>query len=243
MPHKLSWSSFIRRRLRHHWLNLKNRLLCLFLIWVGEPLLYLILRTCDIQVEGADSFAETVKEGPCLMMTWHCRLPLVISALKVSAPQFRYAAIVSGSRDGELLASIVDSYAPRAQAIRVKHTAKHQGLKNAIKALKENIVVVVTPDGPRGPRFKAKPGLIFAARATQGKIIPFSWLSRDRWIFKTWDLMTIPKPFSKVIIGFGPALAIANGESDSEAAARMGAELCIWEQQMDKQLGDHKSYI
>ena len=77
-----------------------------------------------------------------------------------------------------------------------------------IKQLKNGKVILITPDGPRGPRYWVKPGVAYAAKTTSSHIVPFTWSASHYWQLNTWDRMLIPKPFSKIIINISPAMAI-----------------------------------
>lgn len=172
--------------------------------------LYTILKTCRITIIGAKQFQEAGSKGRCILMLWHNRLAPAAHLLARIAPHFTYGAVVSNSRDGELLAKIVNAY-PQGRTIRVVHNAKHHALREVIQQLNEsNTVIVMTPDGPRGPRYKIKPGIIAAARASNSSIVPLTWSASHFWQLKTWDKFMIPKPFSRIVVMFGPAQEIAD---------------------------------
>lgn len=176
-----------------------------FLMYAGRILIHLIMKTCRVKIIGAHEFKETVSKGPCILMLWHNRLAPMAHLLSRIAPQFTYGAVVSNSRDGELLANLVSAY-PQGKTIRVVHNAKHKALREVIQHLnEEKTVVVMTPDGPRGPRYRIKPGIVLAAKSTSAQIVPLSWSASRFWQLKTWDKFLIPKPFSRIILTFGPA--------------------------------------
>lgn len=175
----------------------------------------LILWTCQVEIEGLDKYLEIVKQHPTIVMVWHSRLAMIISILQKTASQFRYAAVISQSRDGKLIADLVDSY-PQSRAIRVAGRARHQGLRETVRALQNGEIVYITPDGPRGPSQKIKPGVFFAARAASAQVMALSWESSAYWELSTWDRMRIPKPFSQLKLSFsGPYKLLA---SDQESA-------------------------
>jgi lysophospholipid acyltransferase (LPLAT)-like uncharacterized protein len=72
-------------------------------------------------------------------------------------------------------------------------------------------------DGPQGPRFVAKMGLLVLAKNTGAPLLPGNW-SADRVITleKTWDRTMVPKPFSKVAIGYREPLFIPRDCSEEE---------------------------
>jgi hypothetical protein len=104
------------------------------------------------------------------------------------------------------------------RALRVPHNAKHQALKMLIDGLnEEKFVALFTPDGPKGPRYKVKPGLAMAAQEAQAAVVPFSWDSDKFWELRSWDKFRIPKPFSKIKVTFGEAVRIPPRQSLEEA--------------------------
>jgi hypothetical protein len=67
---------------------------------------------------------------------------------------------------------------------------------------------IVTPDGPRGPRFIVQPGIIFLGQKTGLPIIPVSLGLTNYWELPSWDRFRIPKPFSKAALIYGDPINI-----------------------------------
>jgi len=76
-----------------------------------------------------------------------------------------------------------------------------RGVYTAI--VKEGISPGITPDGPRGPRFKFKAGAIFTAQISGKAVVPIAYAAKPAWILRTWDKFIIPPPFAKVAIAIG----------------------------------------
>ncbi|MDE2052856.1 MAG: hypothetical protein KGJ72_17750, partial [Gammaproteobacteria bacterium] len=68
--------------------------------------------------------------------------------------------------------------------------------------VKEDISPVITPDGPRGPRFKFKPGAILLAQMSGRPILPMAYAASRAWRIK-WDRFVIPVPLSRIAIAIG----------------------------------------
>lgn len=193
------------KKLRSKW---KRRWQPYFLAYLAKYIIRLLLFTCRFRIQGLQQFVETASQGPCILMLWHDRLLILSEILEKNASQFIYNAFISKSRDGELLAILAHSY-KTGRAIRVPHNARHMALGKMINHLKsKQQVVLITPDGPRGPRYICKPGIAIAARQSAAKIIPFSWSASRFWQLSTWDKMMIPKPFSTIDVSFGSALSL-----------------------------------
>jgi hypothetical protein len=82
-----------------------------------------------------------------------------------------------------------------------------RGLAVMAKKLEEGFDSGFTIDGPRGPRYVAKPGPVMLARRSGRPIVLFHiGLERAWTLEKSWDLMRIPKPFTRAILVIAPTL-------------------------------------
>jgi lysophospholipid acyltransferase (LPLAT)-like uncharacterized protein len=189
---------------------LKNKVASFVLSRIVKGAIKGILLTCRFQVSGMENFVQAASKRKCILMMWHNRLTLVAEIMTRYAPQFKYAALISNSKDAEILASHTNSYSI-GRAIRVPHDSRAQVLQMMIKYLKYgNEVIIITPDGPRGPAKKVKPGAARAARETGANIIPLSWNASKVWKFNTWDKLMLPKPFSTITVKIGEAVKVEN---------------------------------
>jgi hypothetical protein len=82
--------------------------------------------------------------------------------------------LISRHRDGEIIARIVARFGHRA----VRGSSTRGGasaLRDLIRLGRAGADLVVTPDGPKGPRQEAKLGVIQLARATGLPIVPLAF--------------------------------------------------------------------
>lgn len=189
-------------------------------IAVGQVLIRLLLRTCRLEVRGLEGFLATANAGACVLMLWHDRLALMAPIGWRCAPHLAYAAFVSASRDGRLITEICESY-PNCRVITVSHDGRHHALRTLIQQLRtRKEVLLMTPDGPRGPRHKVKAGLALAARTADVPVVPFTWSASRFWQLGSWDRLILPKPFSKVVVQFGQPIHVDDegGEAQLENA-------------------------
>ena len=191
--------------------QLKRKLLPYVMLYLGFPLMRLLIKTCHLKIEGASEFFDRAKLGPVILSIWHNRMApiaFILEKNKTFAEQFQYACLVSQSRDGELLAKIIESY-DQGKTIRIPGKSKHRAFKEFISACKKpKTILMITPDGPRGPRYHVKPGVVVAAKEANIPIIPLSWSATDYWELKSWDRFRIPKPFQTITAKFAPPLNI-----------------------------------
>jgi lysophospholipid acyltransferase (LPLAT)-like uncharacterized protein len=84
-----------------------------------------------------------------------------------------------------------------------------EGLTGLAKCLEEGRNVAFTIDGPRGPRYVAKPGPVILARRTGKPISVFHIAVKDAHTFKkAWDLFQLPYPFSRVVMVVAPPIRV-----------------------------------
>jgi lysophospholipid acyltransferase (LPLAT)-like uncharacterized protein len=179
--------------------------------FLGKMLLNLIGYTCRFEVKGIEQFMETASKNKCILMLWHSKLMMIAEILYRFAPHFKYAALISDSRDGEVISVLANSY-KHGRSIRIPHDAKPAALQNLIKEMKTcDDIIIITPDGPRGPAHIIKPGIVLAAKKTAAHVIPLTWTASRFWTIPTWDGLILPKPFSRISVLIGPPLFLPGG--------------------------------
>lgn len=117
--------------------------------------------------------------------------------------RLRVGFLISPSVDGELGAMIVR----RAGAHVIRGSSSHTGalaLKEYFQALmREQVSPVITPDGPRGPRFQFKPGAILLAQMSGRPILPLAYAASSAALVH-WDRFVLPRPFARIAVAIGP---------------------------------------
>lgn len=190
------------RSLKIWWRKARRAPLNPLAAWLGQGLMWLLYRTCQIEVNGVENLHQSKEKGPCILMLWHNRMIMVPYSLWHYAADYIYTCVISNSRDGDLLAAMANVY-KQGRSLRVPHNARHKALRAMIQRVQKGEILMLTPDGPRGPRYKVKPGITFTAKASGAYVIPFSWSASKFWQLKSWDGLIFPKPFSKIIVEFG----------------------------------------
>jgi lysophospholipid acyltransferase (LPLAT)-like uncharacterized protein len=104
-----------------------------------------------------------------------------------------------------------------------------RGLAVMARRLEEGVDCAFTIDGPRGPRYVAKPGPVMLARKTGCPVLVFHiGVSRGKTFEKTWDHFLLPAPFARAVILFAPPIYVppdANAEVLESKHVEMQAEL------------------
>jgi lysophospholipid acyltransferase (LPLAT)-like uncharacterized protein len=104
-----------------------------------------------------------------------------------------------------------------------------RGLAVMARRMEEGRDAAFTIDGPRGPRYVAKPGPVMLARRSGRPIYVFHiGVEKAHTLEKAWDLMQIPKPFSRAVMVSAPLIFVspkANAEEIERKHAEMQATL------------------
>jgi lysophospholipid acyltransferase (LPLAT)-like uncharacterized protein len=179
----------------------------LYRLAVGLAMLFLeiLWLTCRFRYVGQREFVELVtKEKAVVPVCWHqhllvCARFLVTRRVKPLKPGF----MISPSIDGEAPTWLARGYGAHV----VRGSGTYTGLRavrGAHQAIeRDGISPAVTPDGPRGPRFKFKPGAIFTAQLSGKPVVPLAFAARPAKVMRTWDKFVIPIPFGKICIAIG----------------------------------------
>lgn len=189
-------------------LFLKQKVIPKTVAYLGKPILALLAKTCRYEIQGLERYKEVARKEKCMIMVWHNRLVLIPKIICSNAKEFQYAALVSKSRDGEILSTLTNSYSI-GSTIRVAHDARKNALDGAINYLSNNKgILIVTPDGPKGPVHRMKKGSVYLAKGSGATIIPLNWSTSHAWHINSWDRMAIPKPFSTIKVVFGEPIRL-----------------------------------
>ncbi len=173
-----------------------------WLIAFGFHLLQLWARTLRFEVnDGAGIVGKPVKEN-YIGALWHNRLLIFPFVLRRFFSNRRGAALISASRDGDLLTDAIKRFGfdvVRGSSSRLGASAILQ-LTNILASGGD---AVITPDGPRGPAYELGPGIIFLAQKSGAAVLPVNMEYSSCWRLKSWDQFIVPRPFAKVRVLIG----------------------------------------
>jgi lysophospholipid acyltransferase (LPLAT)-like uncharacterized protein len=158
-------------------------------------------------------------DGPIIFCVWHNRLALSMVAYSRFAKNFwpsnGLAAMISASKDGGLLAEVLNKFG--VQAVRGSSSRRgRQALLESTTWLEKGFHIAITPDGPRGPRYQFQDGALALAQVTGAPLVPVAVRIRGKISLRSWDRFQIPLPFAKCNLKFGEAVFIPREISDEE---------------------------
>lgn len=151
-------------------------------------------------------------QQPLLWAFWHNRLFVSAYMFERYFPARPGAALASQSKDGEIIAAFINRFGLRP----IRGSSSRGGGRALVemkRAFDAGFDVAITPDGPRGPRYRLNPGVIKLAQLTGGTVLPMHIAYSRCWRLKSWDGFMIPKPFAVVEITFD-TLHHVNAASD-----------------------------
>jgi lysophospholipid acyltransferase (LPLAT)-like uncharacterized protein len=174
-----------------------------WLIAFGFRMLDWWARTLRYEIVDRSNLTSTPVTENYVGALWHNRLLLISYVLKRFAPHRPGAGLISASRDGDLIAPLVERFgfqAVRGSSSRLGAT----GMLELVGILAAGRDVLLTPDGPRGPVYELGPGIILLAQKSGAPIQPINLEFSSCWRLNSWDRFILPRPFSKVRVIFGP---------------------------------------
>lgn len=126
--------------------------------------------------------------------------------------------MVSNSRDGEYVSRLANLFG--IQTLRGSSSSgSAKATRSALKVLAKNRTLGVTPDGPRGPKFKMQNGALWFAASSKAPILPIHIESTRQWVLRSWDGHCLPKPFSTIHVGVGEPTWVDKSELAADTNA------------------------
>lgn len=190
-----------------------RRLLYALVVPLGLALVRLVWRWSRVvSVTGVEHIRTALERAPSFIpVCWHQQqLFCVKLLLEQRAAGVKLGFLISPSVDGEIGARVVRALG----ASVIRGSSSHTGaraLRDYYQALAhEGVSPGITPDGPRGPARKFKPGAVLLAQMAQRPIIPIAYAATRAWRIQ-WDGFVIPKPGARVAVAVGEPVYVGKG--------------------------------
>lgn len=198
--------------------NLWQRVQIFFASWIGYMAVLLIGRTLRFEVYGWEDWEAARKLGKGLIYTfWHRE----IFAATWFWRQRGIVVMTSQNFDGEYIARIIERHgygAARGSSSR----GATRALVEMIRCLRKGADTAFTIDGPRGPRFVAKPGSVLLAKPTGAAILCFHIALKKAYVFrKSWDQTQIPYPFTRAAVVIAPPISVSPDADEAEQTRKL----------------------
>jgi lysophospholipid acyltransferase (LPLAT)-like uncharacterized protein len=191
--------------------------------------LWLVLRTVRWTiVNRAPADAVLADPKGFIVCFWHGRIAASIGAQPLCRPHRPTRLIISLSEDGEFIAramEMMDLPAFRGSSRRTKDPKRrHSGgaaYRQSLDWIAEGGILILTPDGPRGPNEQMAEGPVRMASRTGAAVMLMGLATSPAARLKTWDRMELPCPFGRGVIAFdGPVYAPEGLDAEAMTALR-----------------------
>jgi lysophospholipid acyltransferase (LPLAT)-like uncharacterized protein len=213
------------------------------LAWLAASYLHLLHASSRIELRYPPATAALVRaRTPFIGAFWHGRMLMMnggwralLRELGIERP-LQTCVISSDHRDGRLMAR-----ATARLGVETVFGSTKPGRASLIKAargaLERGWAPLFTPDGPRGPRMRVKPGVIRLAMATGVPILPGSFAASNQRLLGSWDRFAVVLPGARCVVAFGPPQRIAPDGDAEEARLALERSLNDLTATADRALG------
>jgi lysophospholipid acyltransferase (LPLAT)-like uncharacterized protein len=186
-------------------------------IWMAENLGPAIIKAMGITLrtrrKGLENLASARQiKGNVIYAFWHGRL-LPLSYLHRNEGA---NVLVSTHQDGEYITRVIHGLGfetSRGSSTRGGTAA----LRDLMATASRGVDLAITPDGPRGPRERCQPGVVFLARKLGLPVVPVGVCFRPSLRLKSWDRFMIPLPFAGGIEIYGEPVMYDNARSSENS--------------------------
>jgi lysophospholipid acyltransferase (LPLAT)-like uncharacterized protein len=184
--------------------SLKQRVLIRLADLAFYFLVGLIGATTRFEVEGWEHWEAASANGRLPIYTfWHDRIFLATYFWR----NRRIVVMTSQSFDGEYIARFIQRFgygAARGSSTRGGIGA----VVEMVRLMRAGCPTAFTIDGPKGPRYEAKPGATLLAKKTGQAMLPFAIMPLKYWQAKSWDRMQVPRPFTRARVFIGKPIDV-----------------------------------
>lgn len=157
---------------------------------------------------------------PCIYAMWHAH-QCCIHGIKDKA---NLNVLISRSIDGEIIARTVEKWGFKVVRGSKGKKGSVEATMQLIDRLKNDECIAMMVDGPSGPAFQVKDGVIKIAKMAQAPIIPVYWYSEDITFLKipSWDGFRYPLGFTRLLNFYGdPIYVNADNTDEQDEKARI----------------------
>lgn len=205
--------------------KLSKRLVRRFAPPLAHAYIRLLQATMRLEFRNEDVLERCRQEsGGLILAVWHARFVMIGLSYEGRGPM---SALVSRHGDARMLGEVF-----RRLGYDLVFGSSTRGgvaaLRDALRRVRKGDSIGLAPDGPKGPRRRAKPGAILLARLTGLPIVPVTFSAAGARRLRSWDRTLVPLPFRRGVFVFGDPLRVprdADDDAQEQARATLEAEL------------------
>lgn len=221
-----------RRRLVR---RVRRKLGAVLLRLFAPTLLRVLARSWKIEIVGREHWDAAYSRPGMLATLWHGRMVLAIPAGAGKG----LSVLVSPSADGQLVPPLLRRFG-YSWVLGSSNKNPARAVREMLERLKAGGRIVITPDGPRGPRHSVNPGPAWMARETGFPLLPVGLVADRAWHLASWDHFTIPKWGARIVVNYAEPIEVDAEADDAElahATSEMGRRMRAAEEEGFQRLG------
>ena len=172
---------------------------------------------------GDDTLLEFMRTGkPFIVSFWHGRLLMMPFCHDKQGRSVEM--LISNHPDGRLIAKIVGHLGVGTIVGSTSRGGTKAALALTRRLRDENVIVGITPDGPRGPRMRASDGVVALARLAEVPIFAIAYSASRGKLMNSWDRFLLPYPFCRGVFAWGDPIHVPK-DADKELLERKRTEV------------------
>jgi lysophospholipid acyltransferase (LPLAT)-like uncharacterized protein len=198
------------------WKRLQGNLLFLYI--------RLVALTSRLQIDGKENLNLARASGrPLFFCSWHGQQMLSLLYGINFEDVASYAALVVGDERYHVLNTMLTRLGVKSYSVDMQGNpvAAGRSVLRLIQAMRRGMNSGILPDGPDGPAFVPKPGLVLIARKAAATIMPMGAWTRHAYQLRRWDRYLVPFPFARIHVVFGKPLRVPPDEDKETLLARL----------------------
>jgi len=200
-------------------MKIKEFLKVQILSFLAQAILRVIKLTLRWKEVGLDGKERHWANGqPRIIAFWHNRqlfMPWIYLKSKEKGNARPMYCLSSRHGDGQIVGRVLKYMGVRSVAGSTSRGGS-RAVVQLLRLVAKGNHIALTPDGPRGPVYKVKPGVIKLAQRSRAAIYPAAIGAEHVWTFNSWDKMILPKPFSKTVLIMGDPFVVPSELTEEE---------------------------
>ena len=192
---------------------------------------FVMALTMKVRMVRRDIYEKAKEEhGNVLLALWHGRqfLPVLTHRYR------RILAMTSYSDDGKIQTAIFSKLGYVCVRGSAGKRGAVQGTIRMIEKLRQGHDAAFTVDGPAGPGFEPKHGILYIARKTGLPVVPMSASAKKKKVFDNWDRYLLPYPFSRGVVVYGEPVTVGKDDDLQEKAELLKKRLNELSEEADR---------
>lgn len=216
-------------------MRLGDRLMVMIGPFLASFIIRFLFRMNRIDFIGEEQPKSIWQQGEHLILAfWHDQLLLMVKGYRGPGSKI----LISASKDGELIARVMHYFGQKA----VRGSSSRGGraaFKELLVLAREEVDLVITPDGPKGPRHEIKDGVVHLARLSGRPVVPMAFACSRGHRFNSWDQFLLPFPFGRGVYSFGKPVSFNKEEGVERFRERLVEAMQLNQQQAQTHLENY----